>query len=69
MDFRASMLAALDRHCAATGLKPSTVATKAVNDGKFFERVREGGGFNIRTYERVMEWFRENAPPSTGAAA
>lgn len=52
----------LDRHCEATGLAPATVATKAVNDGKFFDRIFSGGGFTTDTYARAIKWFEDNAP-------
>lgn len=68
MDLRRNMLDACERYCEATGRKPSTVATLIMNDGKFFNRLRSGGDFQLGTYERVMKWFAENAPAQRGAA-
>lgn len=63
MDHCARILEAKNRYCEITGLASATVATKVMNDGKFFDRIESGAGFTMRTYEKVMKWFHENTPP------
>lgn len=62
MDHRQIVISAFDRHCEITGLAPATVSTQVVADGKFYDRVKRGGGFTTKTFERVMQWFKEHTP-------
>ncbi|MCT4576849.1 hypothetical protein [Donghicola sp.] len=43
-------------------LSLSTVSVYAANDGKFFNRLQEGGSCTFRTAARLMNWFSENWP-------
>lgn len=65
MDLRAELLEAKNLYCERTGLAPATAASKAANDGKFFDRIENGGNFTIETFEKVMAWFRKNTPAQT----
>ncbi len=56
-EIRASMLASVDRYIAATGKSDSFVGKEALKDDKFIARVRGGGNFTIRTYQRVLDWI------------
>lgn len=49
-------------HRRATGIEMATIATKVMNDGKFFDRIENGGGFTMRTYDKVKDWFRIHTP-------
>lgn len=51
-----------EAYSAHRGLKLSTVGVYAVNDGKFFDRIKAGGGCTIRTAEKVMSWFGDVYP-------
>lgn len=62
MDFRSELLNAVSNYCQVTGKSPATVATQVMNDGKFFDRIESGGGCTMHTYEKVMKWFKDNAP-------
>lgn len=62
MDYRLDILSAAKRYCEVTGLAAPTVATKVMNDGKFFDRLESGGGCTMKTYQKVMHWFEENMP-------
>lgn len=44
------------------GLRPSTVAVYAVNDGKFFDRLRDGGGCTLKTADRLISYLAGNWP-------
>ncbi|RIY00188.1 hypothetical protein D3218_12940 [Aureimonas flava] len=35
----------------------SAISLAAVNDSKFLKRVEVGEGFNINTYQRVIDWI------------
>lgn len=45
-----------------TGLKLSTVAVYAVNDGKFFDRIKAGGSCTLRTADRLTRYLSDNWP-------
>jgi hypothetical protein len=45
-----------------SGLKLSTVAAYAVNDGKFFDRIAKGGSCTLRTAHRLVGFLSENWP-------
>lgn len=45
-----------------TGVKPSTVSRRAVNDARFVDRVLAGEGFTVRTYDKVIQWLSDNWP-------
>lgn len=75
MDLKTDLLARAEAYCAATGISKARLATKVANDGKFFTRIENGGGFTTRMYERFVAFFAANPPPApsaspnTGAAA
>lgn len=45
-----------------TGVKPSAVSRRAVNDARFVERVLAGEGFTVRTYDKVIQWLSDHWP-------
>jgi hypothetical protein len=45
---------------AHTDKKITTLGVYSVNDGKFFDRIRNGGSCTLKTPSRVTEWFHEN---------
>jgi|GEM_PF-6889302 len=71
MDITAEFLSEATRYATARGISLSRLATLVINDGKFFQRVEEGGGFTVRTYERFLTYFQThpvNPTPSDEAA-
>ena len=42
---------------AHQNLKLSTIATYAVNDGKLFKRLAEGGSCTLATAEKLLSYF------------
>lgn len=40
-----------------TGWSESTVCLRAVNNGRLYQRLQEGGNFNVSTYERLKKWL------------
>ena len=49
--------------CARSGLAQSTVWMRAAQDARFLDRIQGGGGFTIKTYDKLLEWFSANWPP------
>lgn len=49
-------------YAAHRKLKLSTLATYAVNDGKFFKSLAAGGGCTLRRAARAVEYFNQNWP-------
>lgn len=62
MDYRTELLTIASKYCELTGKSRSTIATKVMNDGKFFDRIENGAGCTMDTYEKVMRWFVFNMP-------
>lgn len=58
----------IDRYCAAVGLKPSTLSRKAIDDGKFYKRVRAGGRCWPETAARIRQYMADNPAPGQAAA-
>ncbi|MCX5570594.1 hypothetical protein [Kaistia nematophila] len=59
---RHSLLALAAAFEAATDISPATVGKRALNDNTFFHRLRDGRGFNVRTYDRLVAWFADEWP-------
>jgi hypothetical protein len=47
----------IETESAARGIAPSTFCLRAVNDGKFFKRLQEGGTINLRTLDKLNAYF------------
>ena len=45
-----------------TGLKLSTIANYAVNDGKLFKRFAEGRSCTLKTATRMVDWLNQRWP-------
>jgi hypothetical protein len=61
MNLKDQLLAAAQDYCTARRISKARLATVVVNDGKFFDRIENGGGFTIRTYEKFMAYFDSQA--------
>lgn len=60
---RTSLIELASRFETAANVTPATVAKRALNDNTFFARIGDGKtGFNIRTFDRLVQWFAENWP-------
>jgi hypothetical protein len=73
MDSADPIIAEIEDYCRRGGLAETTFGRQAVNDGKFVNRVRNGGGVTTRTVARVRAYMRERpvgegAPPGEAAA-
>lgn len=61
MDY-AHLIARIDAHSAATGLKPSTICQYAASNPLLYERLISGGYCAPKTAQKVLEWIDQNAP-------
>ena len=48
------------------GIAPSTLCREAVNDGKLFKRLQDGGTVTLPTFQRLNAWM--NTPPEQAKA-
>lgn len=51
------LLSAADAYHVKTGKAYSTLGILVANDGKFFDRIRNGGGVTTPVFKRVVSWF------------
>src|SRR5437879_6186135 len=56
-------------YCRREGMAESTFGRRAVNDGKFVNRLRYGGQVGEATVERVREFIRGGADAGRAIAA
>jgi hypothetical protein len=63
------LLREITDYCRRAGLAESTFGRLAVNDGKFVNRLREGGRITTNTFDRVRAYIAEGAPASPPPAA
>lgn len=60
-DIRTCLIDRAEAHASATGMSLSAIGVASVGDSKFIARVKAGLGFNIKTYQRVMDWLNDEA--------
>jgi hypothetical protein len=53
------MLFAARAHCADIGIEMSTLGRIIMNDGAFFKTLEGSGNCTIKTYRKVMQWFKD----------
>lgn len=58
---RSALIARIDEYQAATGKSDSAFGKEVLNDDRFVKRVRNGAGFNLKTYQRVIDWLDAHA--------
>ena len=59
---RTQLLETAAAYCAVKSISMSTLSHKIVNDGKVLDRIAAGRDIQTATFERFMEWFRQNWP-------
>ena len=52
-----ALLSEIADFCRAADIAEATFGTRAVNDGKFVGRLREGAGITVTTVDRVREYI------------
>lgn len=63
------LLSEIDEFLEERGWADSTFSRKAVNDGKFVNRLRQGGGVTVATVDRVRAYMaKERGTPEDSAS-
>ena len=61
-----AILEEISAYCRREGMAESTFGRRAVNDGKFVNRLRYGGQVNEATVERVRAFIRDSLDAAKG---
>ena len=63
-----SLLGSISEFCRRTGMAESTFGRRAVNDGKFVARLRDGARVTPETLQRVNQFMVKHGSPGAGEA-
>ena len=63
-----TLLGSISDFCRRTGMAESTFGRRAVNDGKFVARLRDGARVTPETLTRVNDFMAKHGPPDAGDA-
>jgi len=66
MDTRAQLIDEIEVFCRHKGIAESTFGVRAVNDGKFVGRLRNGGRITTDTIDKVHAFMQHHAEPGSG---
>ena len=72
MDERQQLLAAIEEFCEREGMAPTTFGRKALGDGRFIGRLRDGRQVRAATLARVRQFLADRDPAASandGASA
>lgn len=58
----ADLVALVELFATHKGRSEATISNKAAGNATLFERLRTGKGCNIRTAQKVLDWFSDNWP-------
>ena len=61
-----SLLGSISEFCRRTGMAESTFGRRAVNDGKFVARLRDGARVTPETLDRVNQFMVKHGAPGAG---
>jgi hypothetical protein len=61
---REDLLATIRAYCEAADTRPSVLTRKAVNNGKLFRRLEDGGECLPSTARKIIAYITANPPPS-----
>src|SRR5256886_14512335 len=68
MEARGTLLGSISDFCRRTGMAESTFGRRAVNDGKFVARLRDGARVTPETLTRVNDFMTKHGAAGAGAA-
>src|SRR5689334_19037403 len=63
-----TLLGSISDFCRRTGMAESTFGRRAVNDGKFVSRLRDGARVTPETLDRVNQFMVKHGAPGAGEA-
>src|SRR3977135_1222154 len=66
METGGTLLGSISDFCQRTGMAESTFGRRAVNDGKFVSRLRDGARVTPETLQRVNQFMERNGSPGAG---
>lgn len=61
-ELRSQLLEKASALNTAKGLTEETIGLRAIKDNTFFKRIRNGAGFTVKTYDRLMSWMEAEMP-------
>lgn len=62
------IIAEIDAHAQASGLKATTICQRALGNARLYERIKRRCDRYAEEAEKLRRWMAEN-PPQTGEAA
>jgi hypothetical protein len=66
---RAKLISDIEAFCRRHEMATSTFGRLAVNDGKFFDRLKDGKNIGFNTADKVDEFMAAETAKASGAAA
>lgn len=54
----AELLKQIEAYCAKNEIEETTFGFRAVNDGKFVARIRDGKSITIKTYRKAIDFMK-----------
>src|SRR6267142_4190183 len=66
MEARGTLLGSISDFCQRTGMAESTFGRRAVNDGKFVARLRDGARVTPETLQRVNQFIERHGSAGAG---
>src|SRR5437667_7513045 len=66
MEASGTLLGSISDFCRRTGMAESTFGRRAVNDGKFVSRLRDGARVTPETLQRVNQFISKNGGVGAG---
>lgn len=56
-----TLLKQIEAYCVRHGIEETTFGLRAVNDGKFVQRLRDGSSIQLKTYKKVAEFLKRKS--------
>ncbi len=56
----AALIKQIEAYCVRHGIEETTFGLRAVNDGKFVQRLRDGANMTIATIDKARSFIRDS---------
>tara|TARA_Y100001951_G_scaffold104016_1_gene114347 strand:- start:9412 stop:9621 length:210 start_codon:yes stop_codon:yes gene_type:complete len=63
------IISEVDAYCAATGLKPTTVCNRALNNARLYDRLKTNADQVDRYADKLRSWMKDNPAEDRRGAA
>lgn len=60
-----AIIAEIDAHSLATGLKPTTICERALGNARLYERLKRRVDNDLATVAKLRSWMAQNPPEKT----